>query len=107
MNSFIFSLNGNKQIVDKYKEKNPLYVPIRVSGHAHALYGWSNYIVSYGDGSDIFCGDDCDKTANAYTNFPYSYGLPKWGTDTSNRKYLLGGYSKPFKVNEIEIYKME
>ena len=55
----------------------------------------------FGAGHDLCIANNCSQNVSNFTNFPYTYG--KLGTKP---RCLSGGWYS-FKVNELEVYKIE
>jgi len=82
--AFIFSL--------EYKEQY-----FTMDG-TNAFYDNSSYGPTFGDGHDIYIASSCTQNNSSYCNFPKTYGGIK-------ARCLSGGYYN-FKVNEIEVFKI-
>ena len=87
VNAFVFSLDF-KECFFSYEGLN-------------AIYDNSSYGPSFGSGQDFLIANQCTQNYSSTCNFPYSYG----GAGVGNR-ILTGGYYS-FKVQEIEVYKIE
>ena len=87
VNAFLFSLDF-KECYFTYEGLN-------------AIYDYSSYGPTFGSGHDLCIANQCTQNNSSYCNFPYSYG----GGIVGNR-ILTGGYYC-FKVQEIEVYKIE
>ena len=87
VNAFVFSLD--------FKECYFTYEGV------NAIYDNSSYGPTFGSGQDFLIANQCSQNYSSYCNFPYSYG----GGIVGNR-ILTGGYYC-FKVQEIEVYKIE
>ena len=96
-NAFIFSLrrsgNSNKE---RFNVTNP----------NAAIYGYSSFGPTFGGGLDIYVRDSSNSNENSYSNFGYSYQLPKNITSgsTKAKSYLAG--SSNWKTTEIEVYQL-
>ena len=96
-NAFIFSLrrsgNSNKE---RFNVTQPSY----------AIYSRSSYGPTFGGGHDINVRDSSNTNENSYSNFGYSYQLPKNITygSTEAKSYLAGSYN--WKTTEIEVYQV-
>ena len=86
-NAFIFSLD--------YKECYFNYDGV------NAIYDNSGYGPTFGSGNDFYIANQCSQNYSSHCNFPYCYG----GGDVRAR-ILTGGYYN-FKVQEIEVFKIE
>jgi len=87
-NAFLFSLEYKEQYFT-YDGKNAIY--------DHYDYNYNNtYGPSFGSG-DLIISNNCTQNDSS-CNFPYSYSGTK-------ARALSGGYYN-FKVNEIEVYKI-
>ena len=84
-NAFLFSL--------EFKEKYPSY-----DGN-NALYDCYNMGPCFGGGNDLNISGSCSSGNNSYCNFPYCY--------CGTRARALSGGAYNFKVNELEVYKIE
>ena len=87
VNAFVFSLDF-KECFFTYEGVN-------------AIYDYSSYGPTFGSGGDFLIADKCSQNYSSSCHFPSSYG----GTGVRNR-ILTGGYEH-FKVQEIEVYKIE
>ena len=83
-NAFLFSLDYKEQYFN-YDGNN-------------AIYDYSNIGPSFGNG-DLQISNNCSQNMSSYCNFPYSY--------SGNRARALSGGYYNFKVNEIEVYKID
>ena len=83
-NAFLFSL--------EYKEQYFTY-----DGN-NAIYDNGSYGPSFGNGCDLNIANNCTQNISSYCNFPYTYSGVKV-------RVLSGGFYY-FKVNEIEVYKI-
>ena len=96
-NAFIFSLrrsgNSNKERFNATRPTN-------------AIYGYSSYGPTFGGGHDINVRDSSNTNENSYSNFGYSYQLPKNITSGSveAQSYLAGSYR--WKTTEIEVFQV-
>ena len=86
-NAFLFSLD--------YKEQ---YFP---NEGKYALYDYYTYGPTFGSTNDLYIADGCSNNYSSYSNFPYYFG----GKSCFCRA-LTGGYYN-FKVDELEVYKIE
>ena len=86
-NAFVFSLD--------YKECYFNYDGV------NAIYDYSSYGPTFGSGHDFCIANQCAQNYSSSCNFPYCYG----GGDNRAR-ILTGGYNN-FKVQEIEVFKIE
>ena len=84
-NAFLFSLD--------YKECYFNYDGV------NAIYDYSSYGPTFGSGNDLCIANECSQNYESYCNFPYSY-------DGIRNRILSGGYYN-FKVQEIEVFKIE
>jgi len=84
-NAFLFSL--------EFKEYYPIY------DGTNAIYDYSSYGPTFGDGHDLYIASGCSQNISSYCNFPYRY----YGT----RSRGLTGGSYNFKVNKLEVYKID
>ena len=84
-NAFLFSL--------EYKEYYTTY------DGQNAIYDVSSYGPTFGNGHDLYIANSCSQNNSSYCNFPYGYS----GTKS---RCLSGGFYS-FKVNEIEVYKID
>ena len=84
-NAFLFSL--------EFKEKYPTY------DGSNAIYDHSSYGPCFGSNSDLCIASSCSQSNSSYCNFPYYY--------CGTRARALSGGSYNFKVNELEVYKIE
>ena len=84
-NAFLFSL--------EFKEKYPSY-----DGN-NALYDCTNLGPSFGSGSDLSISNSCTQNNSSSCNFPYYF--------CGTRARALSGGVQNFKVNELEVYKIE
>ena len=84
-NAFLFSL--------EFKEYYPTY-----DGN-NAIYDHSSYGPTFGNGNDLYIANSCSNSNSSYCNFPYSY--------CGARQRALSGGVYNFKVNEIEVYKID
>ena len=83
-NAFLFSL--------EYKEYYPSY------DGTNAIYDYQGYGPTFGSGHDLYIINNCTQS-NSTCQFPYSYC-------GSKQRCLTGGVYN-FKVNEIEVYKID
>lgn len=83
-NAFLFSL--------EYKEMYPAY------DGTNAIQDYYGYGPSFGNCNDLYIVDNCHQN-NSQCNFPYYY--------CGDRPRSLSGGSYYFKVNELEVYKIE
>ena len=67
----------------------------------NAIYDYPSYGPTFGSGHDFYIANQCSQNYSNYCNFPYSYG----GGDIRPR-ILSGGYYY-FKVQEVEVFKIE
>jgi hypothetical protein len=84
-NAFLFSL--------EYKEYYTTY------DGQNAIYDNSSYGPTFGSGHDLYISNSCSQNSSSYCNFPHGYS----GTKS---RCLSGGFYN-FKVNEIEVYKID
>ena len=84
-NAFLFSL--------EFKEYYPTY------DGTNAIYDHSSYGPTFGNGHDLYIVNSCSNSNSSYCNFPYSY--------CGARQRALSGGVYNFKVNEIEVYKID
>ena len=82
-NAFLFSLD--------YKEQYFTY------DGQNAIYDYSGLGPSFGS-NDLYISKNCSQNMSSYSNFPYDYSGNKM-------RALTGGYYN-FKVQEIEVYKI-
>ena len=87
VNAFVFSLDF-KDCYFTYEGLN-------------AIYDNSSYGPTFGAGQDFLIANQCSQNYSSICNFPYSYGRAAVGN-----RLLTGGYYN-FKVQEIEVYKIE
>ena len=84
-NAFLFSL--------EFKEYYPTY------DGTNAIYDHSSYGPTFGNGHDLYIVNSCSNSNSSYCQFPYSY--------CGARQRALTGGVYNFKVNEIEVYKID
>ena len=84
-NAFLFSLD--------YKEQYFTY------DGTNAIYDNGSYGPTFGSGYDLSIYNNCTQNNSSYCNFPYSY------CGTRQRSLTGGVYN--FKVNEIEVYRID
>ena len=84
-NAFLFSL--------EFKEYYPSY------DGTNAIYDYQGYGPTFGSGHDLYIANGCSSNNSSYCNFPYSY--------CGARARSLTGGAYYFKVDEIEVYKIE
>ena len=84
-NAFLFSL--------EFKEYYPIY------DGTNAIYDYSSYGPTFGDGHDLYIAHCCTQNNSSYCNFPYRY------CGTRSRGLTGGSYN--FKVNKLEVYKID
>ena len=84
-NAFLFSLDY-KECYFNYDGKN-------------ATYDNSGYGPTFGSGHDLYIANQCSQNYSSYCNYPYSY-------DGIRNRILSGGYYY-FKVQEVEVFKIE
>lgn len=84
-NAFLFSLD--------FKEYYLVY------DGTNAIYDNSGYGPTFGDGHDLYISNNCTQNLSSYCNFPYRY------CGTKNKSLSGGAYY--FRVNEVEVYKIE
>ena len=84
-NAFLFSL--------EFKEYYPTY------DGTNAIYDNSGYGPTFGNGHDLYIANSCSNSNSSYCNFPHSY--------CGARQRALSGGVYNFKVNEIEVYKID
>ena len=84
-NAFLFSL--------EYKEQYFTY------DGTNAIYDYSSYGPYFGNNGDLCISDSCRQNTSSFCNFPSSYKGNK-------SRCLTGGWGY-FKVDELEVYKIE
>ena len=84
-NAFLFSLD--------FKEKYPTY------DGQNAIYDCTSYGPCFGSNTDLYIADSCSRNNSSYCNFPYYY--------CGTRARALSGGSYNFKVDELEVYKID
>ena len=83
--AFLFSLD--------LKEYYPSY------DGTNAIYDNSSYFPTFGNGHDLYIANSCSQNTSSYCNFPYAY--------RGFKARCLSGGTYNFKVNELEVYKIE
>ena len=84
-NAFLFSL--------EFKEYYPSY------DGSNAIYDHYQYGPTFGSTTDLYIADNCHGNNSSQCNFPYYY--------CGTRARGLSGGSNNFKVDDLEVYKIE
>jgi len=93
-NAFIFSLR-NKEGLEPFKSM--------VTSPSYAIYKYSSYGPTFGNGLDIYIANNANSNTNSYTYFGYSYSVP---SGVQDRKTLLAG-TYHFTPDEVEVFYLD
>ena len=91
--SFIFSL------VDK-EGLAPFKSMVKHVYSSYAIYRYSSYGPTFGDGHDIYIADNANQNTSSYNNFGTSYSLPNNVTD----RYTILAGTRYFSPDEVEVF---
>ncbi|XP_073249633.1 uncharacterized protein [Porites lutea] len=91
--SFIFSL------VDK-EGLAPFKSMVKHVYSSYAIYRYSSYGPTFGDGHDIYIADNANQNTGSYNNFGTSYSLPNNVTD----RYTILAGTRYFSPDEVEVF---
>ena len=95
--SFIFSLVDKERLA-------PFKSMVKPSRSTSAIFNLKPFNImlgpTFGAGYDIHIADNANQNKNSYSNFGYSYSLPKRIT---NRHAILAGTYK-FSPEEVEVF---
>ena len=77
--------------------------PLKDSNDVLAIYRYSWYGPTFGDGHDLYIADNAGSNAHSYTNFGSTYQAPQgYPYGAANTSSLLAG-SKYFTPSEVEV----
>ena len=92
----MFSLRNNDDLA-------PFKAPLRDENDVWAIFRYSGYGPTFGDGFDLYIANNAGSNTDSYTGFGYSYQPPPgYNRDESNTSSLLPG-SFYFTPSQIEV----
>ena len=74
-----------------------------VTSPSYAIYKYSSYGPTFGNGLDIYIANNANSNTNSYTYFGYSYSVP---SGLQDRKTLLAG-TYHFTPDEVEVFYLD
>ena len=94
--SFMYSLRNNDGFASfKSTLKN--------ENNPRAIYRYSKYGLTFGDGHDLYIANNAVSNTNSYTRFGFAYNLPPGYTFGQTNTYSLLAGSKHFTPSEVEV----
>ena len=72
--------------------------------HSHAIYCYSSYGPTFGNGYNLYIADNSNANKNSYTYSGYAYNLP---AGANGGHSILTNGTTNFQTTEIEVYLMQ